>query len=410
MNKLLRALAVVGALFVASDALAEGASVSAYVGSTSVTGANAGTNALVFNNEVLGYGVATIQFTSIGSGNTVTFEGSNDNVTWFTTPGNNVDGTTHTGAVSPSLTVIPVISLPWRYWRARLSTYSSGTVAGVVTYKASGVSPDSVSGANDVVVGDVASGAADGSSKPVKVGTVFNTSLPAPSNGQRVDAQSDTNGAVVVSLAPGNKGIGASALNTDGQTAAINGFRTFSAVALNNGATLDIARTVANSTNSVGTGITAAGLLAQFDDVTPQAPTENSWTNLRESADHGLYTSHVKGDGTLTEGNFACTSFAAISVTGGNTTQIVGLSASTVIRVCTIVLDISVTGTGTILSGTGANCGTPANSTGAFGLLTSTPFVLSDANGAVYRGTAGGELCIAAATGNISGYVMYAQY
>lgn len=58
-----------------------------------------------------------------------------------------------------------------------------------------------------------------------------------------------------------------------------------------NGTTLDLQRSVANSTNSTGTGIPAAGLMAQFDDVSPTAITENQFGNLRMSSDHILYTS-----------------------------------------------------------------------------------------------------------------------
>lgn len=108
--------------------------------------------------------------------------------------------------------------------------------------------------------------------------------------------------------------------------------------------------------------------------------------------------------------DFTCSSFAAISVTAGSTTQIIGLSGSTVIRVCAVVLSTSLTGTFTMVSGTGSNCATPANSTGAIPILTATPVVITGGNSAVYRGSAGGEFCIAAATGNVTGYVMYAQF
>ena len=43
-------------------------------------------------------------------------------------------------------------------------------------------------------------------------------------------------------------------------------------------------RTVVNATDSTGTGITAAGLVAQFDDVSPQTVSENQFGNVRMSA------------------------------------------------------------------------------------------------------------------------------
>lgn len=57
-----------------------------------------------------------------------------------------------------------------------------------------------------------------------------------------------------------------------------------------NGTTFDRQRGVTNSTDSTGTGIAAAGLLAQFDDTTPSAVTENQFANLRMGSDRVLYT------------------------------------------------------------------------------------------------------------------------
>lgn len=51
----------------------------------------------------------------------------------------------------------------------------------------------------------------------------------------------------------------------------------------------DSGNDVANGTNSTGTGIKAAGLLAQFDDTAPTAITENNFGNLRMSGNRNLY-------------------------------------------------------------------------------------------------------------------------
>lgn len=48
-------------------------------------------------------------------------------------------------------------------------------------------------------------------------------------------------------------------------------------------------RSISNATNSTGTGLTAAGILAQFDDVSPTSITENQFGNLRMSANRNLY-------------------------------------------------------------------------------------------------------------------------
>lgn len=58
-----------------------------------------------------------------------------------------------------------------------------------------------------------------------------------------------------------------------------------------NGTTVDLARSVVNSTNSTGTGIVAAGILAQYDDTSPSSVTENQFANVRMNAARVLYVS-----------------------------------------------------------------------------------------------------------------------
>jgi hypothetical protein len=63
------------------------------------------------------------------------------------------------------------------------------------------VSQATASSLNAQVVGNVASGSAD-SGNPVKIGVVYNSTLPTPSTGQRIDAQADLNGRQLVAAAP----------------------------------------------------------------------------------------------------------------------------------------------------------------------------------------------------------------
>lgn len=61
-----------------------------------------------------------------------------------------------------------------------------------------------------------------------------------------------------------------------------------------NGSSHDLQRSVANSTNSTGTGITAAGILAQCDDTSPTAITENSFGNVAmDCTNHSLIVSQA---------------------------------------------------------------------------------------------------------------------
>jgi hypothetical protein len=56
-----------------------------------------------------------------------------------------------------------------------------------------------------------------------------------------------------------------------------------------NGSTWDMRRSVTNSTDSTGTGISAVGLLAQLDDTSPSTVTENQFANLRMSPRRVLF-------------------------------------------------------------------------------------------------------------------------
>lgn len=58
----------------------------------------------------------------------------------------------------------------------------------------------------------------------------------------------------------------------------------------NANATWERQRQIENAQNAASTGITAAGLVAQFDDTTPSGVTENNFAPLRMSSVRGLYT------------------------------------------------------------------------------------------------------------------------
>lgn len=122
-------------------------------------------------------------------------------------------------------------------------------------------------------------------------------------------------------------------------------------------------------------------------------------------------TASFRFNGTQWERTFACTNSAVVSVTAGATTQIVALSGATNIRVCSIALSISTAGTAQFVSGTGTNCATgTANLTGAISMATATPFNLSAGDSSLFRAGASNALCLAAVTGNVTGFISYAQF
>lgn len=166
------------------------------------------------------------------------------------------------------------------------------------------------------VGGAIASGSAD-SGNPVKVGGKFNTTLPTYSDGQRTELQFGSRGALEIQImgAGSTTGAAASASGADtvsNSTAGINIYtfpRTF------NGTDWDRARSVINATNSTGTGISAVGILAQFDDSSPTSITENQFGNLRMSANRNLYDTIRDAAGNERGLNVTAENSAQVAVT-----------------------------------------------------------------------------------------------
>lgn len=100
----------------------------AYTGAQSVAAA-----ANVFVLDCSGYNAISVQITSAGGTCTVTYEQSNDNTTWIAT--NGVPPTSATGASTSTGTGLLVFPVLCQYFRARVSTYGSGTVTAFAALK-----------------------------------------------------------------------------------------------------------------------------------------------------------------------------------------------------------------------------------------------------------------------------------
>jgi hypothetical protein len=85
-----------------------------------------------------------------------------------------------------------------------------------------------------------------------------------------------------------------------------------------NNSTFDRKRSIINGTDSTGTGIQSAGLVAQLDDVAPTAITENQFGNIRMSSRRALLVEGV-ASGTPISTKSALTAsaptFASVGVT-----------------------------------------------------------------------------------------------
>lgn len=242
------------------------------------------------------------------------------------------------------------------YTTGAVSTNGIPNCIGVGTSTPLPVTTTTTPGAPLDVEGNVASGVAD-TGNPVKVGGIYNSTAPSFANGQRTDLQADANGNVRI------RSTGSSVTGAD-------------AVANTSISSLILANEVSTSTSN-----------------------------------RPLSTVTYSFNGSTWDRNFTCPNSAVVNVTAGNTTEIVALTASQVIRVCSIALTISATGTSTIVYGTGTNCGTGTTSlTGAMALTTATPFTISSGNGSLLRTASANALCVTAATGNVTGFVTYAKY
>lgn len=191
---------------------------------------------------------------------------------------------------------------------------ASGGVDQDVNIAAVGGTATVTAGVNGLLAvgGNVASGAAD-SGNPVKIGGLGSTTAPAAVDANdRVSAWYSLNGGAATFLV-NNVGVvvGVNNNSSDGESAASVGLITESLGRVFNGTSFDRTRSIIAGTNSTGTGIAAAGLVAQFDDTAPTAITENQFGNVRMNSARVLY---------VEEGPFAvgrATADAQIKATAG---------------------------------------------------------------------------------------------
>lgn len=203
--------------------------------------------------------------------------------------------------------------------------------------------------------GSVASSATD-SGNPVKIGCVYNSTLPSDIvTTERADVQCDRNGNIRAKIVS-DLGAGADGLSN------------------------------ANLAGPIGRD--ADGTIRPILNA-PHSFNGSTWDRA-----------------------FTCPSSAVINVSAGSTTQLVALASSQIIRVCSFVItgDTAAT-TATFVYGTGSNCGTGTTSiTGAMRMPDEGSIALSGMNGSLFRTIASNALCLTAATGAVTGFVTYAQY
>lgn len=112
------------------------------VSDAAVTTGSVTSAATVMTLNTAGFGGGSFQITNIGSGNTVSFEQSNDNTNWVALPVNIASNTYSNPVTGATATGIYQFVSVCAYVRARVSTYGSGTVAISATQKRARPVPD----------------------------------------------------------------------------------------------------------------------------------------------------------------------------------------------------------------------------------------------------------------------------
>lgn len=154
----------------------------------------------LFTQDMTGYESLSLQVTSAGSA-TITYEVSNDNVNWLGTTA--FASTLGAGMVSTSTTALILqFSRKAKYFRARVTTYSSGTVTVIANLtKVPFQSMITITGSGGTTIGvqgGLAHDAAIASSMPIRVGGRARTSnVAAVANDDVSDGISTLVGALI---------------------------------------------------------------------------------------------------------------------------------------------------------------------------------------------------------------------
>lgn len=174
------------------------------------------------------------------------------------------------------------------------------------------------------VGGDTAAAVTD-TGNPVKVGGKYNLTIPTLTDGQRGDLQLDSRNHLRTTLffSGGSVGLAGGADNADGGAVTATASR---AAILGRNYILNPSGTpawdrqygVGHGSNTSGTGITAAGIMAEFDDTSPTSITENQFGNVRMSANRNVYSTIRDAAGN--ERGLNVDANGAIAVTATNAT------------------------------------------------------------------------------------------
>lgn len=232
---------------------------------------------LVPSTDVSAYRWLSLQVTGTFSG-TLTFQGSNDNVNFISVTMTNVNATSGAGGNTTTSTSIFEAGVSYRYFRVRMTAYVSGTATGVLEMY---TQPSNL---HTIGVGGSLSQAGTWTVQP---GNTPNTSP------WLVDIHATAAPLADATANPTTSLVGALGL-------------------VWNGTNWDRARNAAHGLNTA-TGVPGSGMIAELDDVSPTAVTENQLAVVRLSADRTLLVSARSTTGTATSIAGSATSVAILA-------------------------------------------------------------------------------------------------
>jgi len=168
-----------------------------------------------------------------------------------------------------------------------------------------------------------------------------------------------------------------------------------------------------DATHDAAASTTGPQAMGECDDTTTDAVDEGDAGRLRINCTTRALFAQVSGQGAVTP--IFCTSSAFLNMTTATTTQIVALSGSTHVYVCSYAIHVGGAADVKLVSGTGSNCATSQADTS-----TTYDFAVADAGinragaggGVVSRtNDAGDALCVtSSAAVDVDVEVSYAQF
>jgi len=168
--------------------------------SLSLTPASVTSATTIFTQDLTGYESISVQVTSAGTSSTITYEASEDATTWVSVAGVTIGPNSATGNITTS-TAAGAWKFPkfLKHFRARVSTYGSGTITALATLHKAPFQAFTPVGATGLVVAGSVAHDIPISGNPVRIGCrALTANYTAVATGDTADLPCTTVGGLIV--------------------------------------------------------------------------------------------------------------------------------------------------------------------------------------------------------------------